>query len=112
MFTVLVVEDNPLHSKLFAEILRHHGYRVVPASDGPEGIAIARREPPDLMIVDCYLRSAHGIDVVGAIRAVVRQLSRQAPLPTRMTAWPSRSSNVSRTCPSRYLSAPSSRRSR
>ena len=69
MFTVLVIEDNPLHSKLFAEILRHHGYRVVSASDGPEGIALARREPPDLMIVDCYLRSAHGIDVVRAIRA-------------------------------------------
>ena len=69
MRTILVVEDNPLHSKLFEEILRLHGYRVLPASDGPEGLALARRESPDLMIVDCYLRSVHGLEVVRAVRA-------------------------------------------
>jgi len=69
MFTVLVIEDNPLHSKLFAEILRHYGYYVIAASDGAEGLSLARREPPDLMIVDCYLRSEHGLDIVRAIRA-------------------------------------------
>ena len=69
MFTVLVIEDNPLHSKLFAEILRHHGYRVLPASDGAEGLSLARRESPDLIIVDCYLRSTHALDVLRTIRA-------------------------------------------
>jgi two-component system cell cycle response regulator DivK len=69
MRTILVIDDNPLHIKLFAEILRHHSYRVILASDGAEGLALARRESPDLMIVDCYLRSAHALDIVRAVRA-------------------------------------------
>lgn len=66
MRTVLVVEDNPLHSKLFAEILQHYGYRVVLAPDGAEGLSLARSELPDLMIIDCYLPSEHALETVRA----------------------------------------------
>ena len=66
MRTVLVVEDNPLHSKLFAEILQHYGYRVCLASDGAEGLPLAHRELPDLMIIDCYLPSEHPLETVRA----------------------------------------------
>ena len=52
MRTILVIEDNPLHSKLFSEILVRHGYRVLRALDGAEGLALARHEPPDLMKID------------------------------------------------------------
>jgi two-component system, cell cycle response regulator DivK len=55
--TILVIEDNPLHEKLFLELLRHYGYRVLVAREGEEGLSIARREQPDLMIIDCYLPS-------------------------------------------------------
>jgi len=64
--TILVIEDNPLHEKLFLELLRHHGYRVLASREGAAGLAIARREQPDLMIVDCYLPSEHFLQTLRA----------------------------------------------
>src|SRR5215475_6186033 len=55
MQTILVIEDNPLHEKLFLELLQHYGYRVLFAREGAEGLSLARSEAPDLMIIDCYL---------------------------------------------------------
>jgi two-component system, cell cycle response regulator DivK len=64
--TILVIEDNPLHEKLFSELLRHYGYRVLIAREGAAGLAIARREQPDLLIVDCYLPNEGALETVRA----------------------------------------------
>lgn len=55
MHTIVVIEDNPLHGRLFVDILEQFGYRVLLAPQGDEGLMLARRETPDLMIIDCYL---------------------------------------------------------
>lgn len=53
---VLIVEDQPSHGKLFSEILRANGRSSMVALKGREGVSVARRTTPALVIVDILLR--------------------------------------------------------
>lgn len=64
MHTIVVIEDNPLHARLFRDILEQCGYRVLLAPEGVEGLMLARREMPSLMIIDCYLPGEHPLQTV------------------------------------------------
>lgn len=50
--TVLVVEDDEETRKIYRDALEDHGYRVLTASQGAEGVAVARRSRPDLILLD------------------------------------------------------------
>ncbi|MFN3959966.1 MAG: response regulator [Parvularculaceae bacterium] len=65
--TVLVVEDNELNMKLFNDLLEAHGYAVVQARTGPEALAAARRERPDLILMDIQLPEISGLQVTQEI---------------------------------------------
>jgi two-component system, cell cycle response regulator DivK len=67
--TVLVVEDNPLNLKLVRDVLGHAGYRVLEAGDAERGIALARSEAPDLILMDVQLPGIDGIEALGRLRA-------------------------------------------
>src|SRR5262245_52132094 len=60
MATVLVVEDNRLNLELVNDILEAEGHAVLQASTAEEGIEIARRELPDLMLMDIRLPGVDG----------------------------------------------------
>jgi two-component system, OmpR family, KDP operon response regulator KdpE len=65
---VLIIDDEPpirrfLHASLTAE-----GYRVVEAETGEEGLKLAARQPPDLVILDLGLPSMDGQDVLRRLR--------------------------------------------
>jgi two-component system cell cycle response regulator DivK len=62
--TVLVVEDNPLNRKLVRDVLGHAGYRVLEAADAEQGIATARAERPDLVLMDIQLPGIDGIEAL------------------------------------------------
>ena len=61
--TVLVVEDNDLNMKLFHDVLEAHGYNVLQAKDGMEGLRMAREERPDLILMDIQLPDVSGLEV-------------------------------------------------
>ena len=67
--TVLVVEDNPLNLKLIRDVLGHAGYRVLDAGDAEQGIALARSERPDLVLMDVQLPGIDGIEALARLRA-------------------------------------------
>ena len=50
--TVLLVEDNEDNRIVYSTILRHFGYSVTEALNGEEGIAKAKSEKPDLILMD------------------------------------------------------------
>ena len=50
--TILVVDDNEIVIKTISLKLQGAGYRVVSAMDGSEAVALARRENPDLILLD------------------------------------------------------------
>ena len=61
--TVLIVEDNELNMKLFGDLLEAHGYATLKTGNGVEAIEIARKERPDLIIMDIQLPQVSGLDV-------------------------------------------------
>jgi two-component system, cell cycle response regulator DivK len=52
---LLVVEDNELNRDMLFRRLVRRGYEVVLATDGAEGVAMASRERPDLILMDMSL---------------------------------------------------------
>jgi len=67
---VLVVEDEESYRQALASGLRHEGFDVVLASDGPEGIHLFAEHRPDIVLLDMLLPGMHGIDVCRRLRAV------------------------------------------
>jgi DNA-binding response OmpR family regulator len=70
--TVLIVEDDPTLLSTLAYNLRREGYRVLRASDGESGLAIARREIDrlDLILLDLMLPGMNGFEVLRSLRTV------------------------------------------
>ncbi|MET0623966.1 MAG: PAS domain-containing protein [Pyrinomonadaceae bacterium] len=67
--TILVVDDSPDRLELLALVLRRAGYPVETAADGREGLELAHRRTPDLIISDVSMPWMDGIELCRRIRA-------------------------------------------
>ncbi len=67
--TILYIEDDPASRTLVERTLRHAGYRVLVAERGLEGIDIARREVPDLILTDINLPDISGREITTTLRS-------------------------------------------
>jgi two-component system, OmpR family, alkaline phosphatase synthesis response regulator PhoP len=65
---ILLVDDNPQIIAICDDYLRASGYNVIIATDGLLGLLAARREKPDLIVLDLTLPEMDGLDVCRAIR--------------------------------------------
>jgi len=65
---ILLVDDEPEVLAICHDYLKVSGYDVVIATDGLQGLAAARRERPDLIVLDLILPEMDGLDVCRAIR--------------------------------------------
>jgi DNA-binding response OmpR family regulator len=65
---VLVVEDEPSLIDTLQYSLSRQGYDVVVSSDGAQALEVARRERPDLVILDVMLPSLDGFEVCRILR--------------------------------------------
>jgi two-component system OmpR family response regulator len=68
MKKVLIIDDEPKIVEICRDYLKAAGYAVVEAGDGPAGIAAARREDPDLIVLDLMLPGIDGMDVCRILR--------------------------------------------
>lgn len=68
---VLVVDDSPTDRFYLGDILRKHGYEVLNASSGEEGVALAKSQRPDLILMDVVMPGLNGFQAT-------RMLSRDA----------------------------------
>lgn len=66
--TILVIDDSPDIVQSCRSLLEAEGHRVLTATDGPSGIAVAEREHPHLILVDYFMPGLTGEEVVRAIR--------------------------------------------
>ena len=66
---ILIVEDNEMNSDMLSRRLERRGFTVVLAVDGGEGVAKARSEMPDLVLMDMSLPVMNGWEATQAIRA-------------------------------------------
>lgn len=65
---ILVIEDNAANLELVRYLLTYSGYTVLPASDGAQGLALARQERPDLIICDLQMPELDGYQVLEQLR--------------------------------------------
>jgi len=70
--TILYIEDDPASRSLVERTLNHAGYRVLVAERGLEGIDIARRESPDLILTDINLPDLSGREITTTLRSESR----------------------------------------
>jgi DNA-binding response OmpR family regulator len=68
MPTILLVEDEPTLSETLRYNLEREGYTVLTAADGVHGLELARREQPDLLILDIMLPRLDGFSVCRILR--------------------------------------------
>jgi DNA-binding response OmpR family regulator len=74
--TILVIEDEPAMVLGLTDALAFEGYRAVAATTGRQGVALARSEVPDLVLLDLMLPDTNGFEVC----ALLRQQSRTVPI--------------------------------
>ncbi len=67
-YTILLVEDDPRLAEFIALELRLGGYQVTIATNGMEGLSIARESPPDLLLLDWMLPGISGLDLCMRLR--------------------------------------------
>jgi CheY-like chemotaxis protein len=66
---ILVVEDNEMNRDMLSRRLERRGYQVAIALDGQEGVARARSEPPDLILMDMSLPVLDGWEASRQLKA-------------------------------------------
>jgi len=69
MKRILVVEDNEKNMYLICYILEAMGHRTMKAVTGEEGVEMADREQPDLILIDIQLPGIDGLEATHRIRA-------------------------------------------
>jgi len=67
--TVLLVDDDADILSAMRTMIERKGYRVVTASDGNMGLAVAEREAPDLVVVDMMMPRKSGFLVLEKLKS-------------------------------------------
>lgn len=65
---ILTVDDVPENLDIVRMRLEAHGYEVVTAADGEEGLAVARASRPDLILLDIMMPKRDGISVLKELK--------------------------------------------
>lgn len=65
---ILVVEDNPMNMELVCDLLEMRGYQVLRAEEARTGLALARTETPDLVLMDIGLPDMDGLEATAALK--------------------------------------------
>ena len=69
MARILVVDDSPTETEAFRSVLEKNGHEVLNAENGADGVAMARQELPDLVLMDIVMPGLNGFQAT-------RQLTR------------------------------------
>ena len=64
---ILVVDDSPTERFALTEFLVKHGYSVITADNGEEGVAKAKLEKPDLILMDVVMPGVNGYQATRTI---------------------------------------------
>jgi CheY-like chemotaxis protein len=67
---VLLVEDNAANLALMQYLLQASGYKILTATDGREGVVVAQRECPDVILMDLQLPIMNGYEAARLVKEV------------------------------------------
>lgn len=66
--SILYIDDDEELAAAYAHVLERAGYRVRRAADGEEGLALAHREPPDVILLDWMMPGKNGFETCVELR--------------------------------------------
>ncbi len=66
---ILIVEDEPNNLKLVRDLLQVSGYKTIEATDGKQGVALARAKKPDLILMDIQMPVMDGFEATRVLKA-------------------------------------------
>ena len=75
---ILVVEDDEKSRKLVRDVLTFKGYEVIDAETGEEGVRLAQKRRPSLILMDIRLPGIDGIEALRQLRA--EEATREIPI--------------------------------
>ena len=67
MARILIVDDSPTETYKFREILERNGHQVLEAANGADGVAMARQEKPDVVLMDVVMPGLNGFQATRQI---------------------------------------------
>jgi CheY-like chemotaxis protein len=65
---ILIVEDDPKSMKLTRDLLKVSGYITIEATDGEQGVELAKAKKPDLILMDIMMPKMDGYNACRAIK--------------------------------------------
>lgn len=65
---VLIVEDEETIQRLFKDVLEKVGYKIIIAGDGEQGVQLASKEKPDLILMDMQMPIKNGLEATHEIK--------------------------------------------
>lgn len=75
---ILIVEDDSFLAGIYHDKFTQSGYMVVSAENGEDGLLLAQRELPDIILLDILLPKMDGFDVLKALKSDFK--TRQIPV--------------------------------
>ena len=66
---ILIVEDDPKNLKLIRDLLQIRGYTTLEATDGKQGVDMAREKMPDLILMDIQMPVMDGFEAISILKA-------------------------------------------
>jgi CheY-like chemotaxis protein len=78
--TILVVEDNDMFRGMVSSLMTMRGYKIIPARNGPEGLAIAAAQPIDGALTDIEMPEMDGYEFCRQLRAQQQAAGRDVPV--------------------------------
>jgi CheY-like chemotaxis protein len=69
MAKILIVEDNELNRDMLSRRLQRRGYEILIATDGEQGVELARTAAPDLVLMDMSLPGLDGWEATRLLKA-------------------------------------------
>ncbi len=67
--TILIIDDTPSNIKILGSVLSQFDYRLAIARDGKEGIELAERLKPDLILLDIIMPEVDGFEVCKTLKS-------------------------------------------
>jgi len=67
MARILIIDDSPTEVRVLGGMAKKHGYEVITAETGEQGIEVAKEQKPDLILMDIVMPGLNGFQATHAI---------------------------------------------
>lgn len=68
MAKILIIEDEAVLQKALSDMFNEYNHKTIQAIDGDQGVELAKKEKPDVILLDLVLPKRHGLEVLQELK--------------------------------------------